>query len=244
MHRVLAAAMLLAFLSCPLPAGAYADWEDDVPTWEPVSEEPVYTADHVTTHHADGSDLDGMLVTFTYGDGATETLEWMESESGDNGWVGDALGVIVSLDGDAKFEQWLVELWKTSLSSILMDAGSIACAFDTTPHDMFDENSPYSSAGVSPALFGVPDGATISAYGSIGLDGLFYGDLYRYLVIDFAEPLVGDPYAGFSFVVDVDQLQGLQAMDPGPAPIPEPTTLLLAVLGLGGLVVRGVRRRG
>lgn len=217
----------------------------------------VYTTTGLTSYQTQGNEMLGMAFTFYFTDGSSQTATWTN-------FVGNSSGVTITKGNDtfsmtmADTADTYTATWSTtsdisgisnslSIDKILIDAGAGNTVFDTI---LTSEYTPGSSTGrefsVSSFGYGYDIQATYS--GQVALNGTVYGDLYRYLTIDFVNGAFGPAdlrnrtwrHEDFiNFVADTDNLKITGDLKP----IPEPTTMLLFGTGLIGLAAASRRRK-
>jgi hypothetical protein len=190
---------------------------------------PQFFTSSLTGFSTTGSMMDGMSVTVTYSDGSSDTASWADTGS-DSGAATVAGMWSLSMSGDTFSNNWTFENFSNLLvSEVFVDAGVGDTVFDVLDNGT---NSPGSALGDYSHLY---DG-TVLYSGSVAIDDTFYGDLYRYMDIELATDLSGGE--SFSFLSDTDNLE-----IPGDIqPVPEPATMLLSALGLGGAFFMRRRR--
>lgn len=203
---------------------------------------PYFTTTALTGYATYGSMMDGMKVTahFAQQGGSTEafsqTLYWADTGSSSGGVYGitnaNQAYWSFSLSGDSFDSTWsLVNMSDFTLLSIDIDAGLGGTVFDVLSDEYY---SPGSALGYAIATQYGSDFATATYSGSVAIGDTFYGDLYRYLTIDFGTyGLSTETRVGLR--MDTDNLSVFDDITPT-EPTPEPSTLALAGLGLVGVV--------
>jgi hypothetical protein len=197
----------------------------------------IYATSAINNYQTYGDNMSGMTVTVTFADGSSETAYWAATGIGS----GSASGTLWSLaeSGDTFGGIWTLTNNNSSpITSLSIDAGTgdtvfdvwndasgtpgseMGWAFDRISSNNFDVNATYMN---SIALSGNPP----------------VGDLYRNLLLSFAEP-TGAPTGLFGileFISDTDNLSISGDINPAP----EPASMLLLILGIAGLA--GLRRK-
>ena len=176
--------------------------------------------------------MTGMEVTATFGDGGSTTGFW--ATTGATAGAASAAGWNLSLDGDTFTADWNFTYTNRSLTNLFIDAGAGDTVFDVINSPSL---SPGSSIGREIELsVDSPWDINATYSGQVAVGGTVYGDLYRYLSLDFTE-YVGTTGNLVSFRADTDNL----VFPLEPNPVPEPTTMILFGTGIAGLAA--IRRR-
>jgi hypothetical protein len=166
-----------------------------------------------------GDMMDGMTVTAN----GSDTAVWATTGAGAGAASGSGWSLAES--GDTFSSVW------TLTSDISLDSLTIDARLGRTVFDMVMDPTltPGSERGRPFTLVdaGNYTGDILVTYsGPVSLEGQsFYGDLYRYMTIDFSTPFTGV----LTFLADTDN------------PVPAPGALILG--GLGSVVVSWLRRR-
>lgn len=197
-----------------------------------------YNATSLTGFSTDGNDMVGSLVTVFFSGGGTGTASWssLSSTSGralGNGW---SLGI----NGDTFNSTWTL--------SNTGNTGITGFSFNGVPgNTVFDivgspDDSPNSAAGKA---FSNADGpaalvSVAAAYTNrLTVGGVFYGDLYTQLTVNFGGALASN--REFQFTADTDNASAATGgITPG---IPEPETYALMLAGLGAVGYMARRRQ-
>lgn len=175
-----------------------------------------------------GAMMDGMTVSATFSNGATESLAWADTSSNGGGVFGS--GWSLTLDGDSFGTNWNFSFTNQSLGSLvnlLLDG--------STGFTVFDRTSP------SPGTDGSASGwdfeislfdATVTYLNPVAvIPNSYVGDIWHKVNVDFGST---GPRSDFTFIQDTDNDSRINNQ------VPEPTTLSL--LGLGLLATRFLRK--
>jgi len=179
-----------------------------------------------------GADMNDMSVTFNYADGGSATLAWAATGL-QSGGVFDG-NVSLSLDGDTFSADWLLTT-NRAIDNIFIDGGLGSTVFDTD----FGGNigTVGSAAGNTFSTLAAID-INVTYSGIVGVAGNpGVGDIWRYLAIDFVRDFGGPNGGKLSFLQDTDNL----FIKGDLKPVPEPSTVLLLLIGLVFLIM--ARRR-
>jgi hypothetical protein len=188
-----------------------------------------------------GSDLGGMNLTATYGDGSSEVLTWVAENpvySVNGGVSGSGISISAGWDG---FELSTTRL----LTGLSMSAGAAGSLFDISFAQGTAGDTPTSLIGF-PLSFvenTVLDGTVTAEYsGIVNMAGdVARGDLYTDMSIDFSQVSVGGLLGSVRFYTDLDTLADFSDLSPVDiSAVPLPATLPLMLVGLGGI---GLMRR-
>jgi len=193
----------------------------------------------LTGYATSGDMMDGMEVTAGFASGGSETATWADVALGQ----GQAAGTDWTLfeSGDTWDHNWELSNGTATgiITSLLIDAGAGDTVFDVWADAVGTDGSAY---GLALDVVSAPaDLAIVATYsGQVALSGYApVGDLYRYLSLEFTNQ--GGLGSGEYLIFRTDTDNLLYAGDIEPQrPIPEPATVLLLGLGIGGL---GVFRR-
>lgn len=180
-----------------------------------------------------GATMGSMSVTAFFSGASGVTGAW----SGDGGAGGLASidGVHLSEAGDTFGGMWqLVNGSQSILTRLIIDAGSGNSVFDVISNP---NHSPGSARGWGFTVASASGFAGITATysGAVTVDGKFYGDLFRYLTLDFSGGFGSQ--STLAFIADTDNVRDLAGTtnihNPSNAPeiVPEPSTVVL--LGCG-----------
>lgn len=241
MNKAILAIAAMAFLGSSSSATAYVvNYVDG----------PLQNTAEIEQWDTYATDMDGMTVDITYGDGSTVSHTWATTGAGTGGlpsWTGGSF----ELSGSSYSNEWHLSITDQNIeiASILIDAGAGDAVFDVwekppvgavNPDYEGTANSKYGDP-FDPWLNGDADPTNIitATYsGAVGIGGAApVGDLYRYLQIDFAAGSYFSSTDTLSFYADTDNVKG------GVNPVPEPSTLLLMGLGMAGLAGYSRKRK-
>lgn len=195
-----------------------------------------YTAAALTGFATDGSLMGGMNVTAYFAGGASETVIWSgttEAAAG-TGWT-------LSQPGDTFSNPWtLANSAAGTIIGFLIDGLQGNTVFDIISDPVLSPGSargnPFGSADATDTT--LITGATGTYSNTLSIGGVFYGDLYVRLAVEFAGTglTAGNT---FRFVADTDNARADLG---GITPIPTPGALALFGMGLLGLGLFGRRR--
>lgn len=197
--------------------------------------------------------MDGMKITATFADNSSEEITWMnisstESSATGNGWK-------LMLTGNSYNSPWTLSTTSaltSPISSLFLDAGQGQAVFDIKPDFQTPHDSPGSAKGRlftitdpstgSPAPSNTGDATINVVYSgpvSVGDPAQFYGDLYRYMDVQFPTSFTGQ----LTFWADTDNSTAPYVPttppnnppDNTPTTVPVPGALLLAGIGVACL---------
>lgn len=192
-----------------------------------------------TDTSVDGQDLDGMLVTLTYGDGTSEVLTWRAIDRF-AGRVASAAIDIYSLRG--RFEMTAVK----TLTSMMMEAAPANAVFDMTGTSTPGDDTAGSLIGYPfEILDGDPGDGEINVTYSNGVTVRGYErgvDTFTTMFADFSGLENGGLLGSFWFRTDLDSIAVAGDLTPV-SPVPLPAGMPLLLVGLAGLGIMR-RRRG
>jgi hypothetical protein len=227
----------------------------------------IYTIPGVATSQTTGRAMNGMLVSWTMGDGSAGSATWstwsvLGVEYSGIRWSNGTSGLELSIGPDANTfsADW-------SLSTFGFRLGVYTMTFNGAPgRTLFD----CAWTGTACASRGQPSGATLpgtpgSSSGLSGLNGPYYGnptfrysnavqvgsappvgDLFEQLTIDFAKGMNVLGARSYLFRIDTDNSlldQPLPTVASATTTVPEPGSLVLVTIGLGGLGIMSRHRR-
>jgi hypothetical protein len=211
---VVALALAFAFLVSPAHAGTIVEFQAGTTA----------SIGALTGFSTTGDMMAGMLFTITDQQQNVTTGAWQPSGPPGCGGVSGP-GWSLHHCGDTFTEPWVLST-SSGVSRILIDALAGASVFDITFTGFGTEGS---AAGLSFGLEGetaLNITATYSGQVALG-DAQPVGDLYRFLQIDFEQPIETE---SFMFGMDIDSIA-----------VPEPS--MLALLGAGLYAALRSRRR-
>lgn len=199
-----------------------------------------YTTESLTAFTTNGSQMDGMEVTTCFITGSCETIAWDGTVGASS--YGEASGTdwLLSVNGDTFNNPFT---FATSSSDIAVTSISLNGRPGNTLFDviMSPSLSPGSASGRPFTLSGSnPDLANytlnVNYTDRLAVDGIFYGDLYTVMTIDFD----GQAFNGtFDFITDTDNNDFAGGSPIIPVnPVPLPGTLFLFAAGVAGLGLR------
>ena len=193
---------------------------------------PAWNTSALTGFATTGAMMDGMTVQTTYLDGSNQTAVW--ADTGSSSGAATASGYFqLSESGDTWGGSWNLNNYANSgIASILIDAGAGNTVFDTG----INANSPGSFGGWAFSVINASAILDINATysGQVYVADILYGDLYRYLKIDFTNTEGFAAGNSLSYIADADNLFFAGDITPS---VPEPSTMLLIGGGLAGLVL-------
>lgn len=229
-------AKALAFAACVSASGASAATID-------ISTDPgqMYVSENgIGSSSVNGADLAGMTVDVTYVDGGSESLTWAPTLRL-NGNPSNSEGAATSSDFSLSLE-WSSFSLSTSrlLSSMSFSTLGLGSVFDIYPVDAYD--TPGSLRGVGFRVSsGDPDGTIgVSFANQVLVRGHMIGnDLFTDMTVDFTGLSAGGFLGSMSFVTDLDALAVSDDLTEfNPVPLPAGLPLLLAGMGIMGLMRR------
>lgn len=209
-----------------------------------VDNSTLWNTTALTGYATTGAMMDGMTVTATFLDGGTQTAIWADTSS-DSGSAA-ALDFVLKQSYDTFSNNFTLSSTASMrpIQSLKIDAGAGNSVFDVLYDPTYTN---FYSPGSANGRFEIglhKDTLTmdVTFSGPVAIDNVFYGDLYRFLTIDFTNPEGYFGYNFFKFYADTDSLLYAGDITPGTA-VPEPSTLLLLGAGCAGLVFWRKRKR-
>ena len=181
-----------------------------------------------------GAMMDGMQVTACFTGNVCETRAWADGGGADSGGV-VGTGWALSLIGDSFFQNWQFDFTNDpgQLLTLRLDGEGALTIFDRTFGGA--NGTPGSAHGLDwNSALGADTTINVTFLDPTTIDGAAaVGDIFQQVLVDFG---VTGPTDDFTFVQDTDNDSRFN-----PPTIPEPSTLLLLVLGM--LAFAGVHRR-
>ena len=181
-----------------------------------------------------GDMMDGMLVTASFMDGASETLAWGTTGAGTGGVFGTGWSLVASGDTFNAFAWSFTNDGAGVLTGLTLDGVPGLTLFDTSFGGAFGTDDSFFGRDFATNLN--EDALIVATYRQpVGVNGAPpVGDLYHVLDVDFSGMSNGGTRESFLFSQDTDN-------DARITQVPEPGTM--ALLGLGLLGAAAVRRR-
>lgn len=182
-----------------------------------------------------GADMDGLSITATFAGGFSQTLSWADTGPASGGVTGT--GWSLSLTGDSFGGLWsFTNTTSAQLDLLVLDGLTAFTVFDRTlpspgtpgSANGMDWNCSIVSAAVCLNDVTVTYDYEVSVGGAAAV-----GDLWQTVSVNFGTT---GPNGDWSFVQDTDN-------DVRQTQVPEPSSLLLLGLALGGLGLFARRRR-
>ncbi|WP_462267990.1 PEP-CTERM sorting domain-containing protein [Desulfobacter sp.] len=241
-------ALLSFYLICLVVVVAASPGRSLATTIEYDDTGPIWYTQNVYDVGTDGYEMAGMAVTVTDANGDTQTSNWIgtvppkevpQEEGSDTPGSGEASGDGWRLSvtegstypnpNSSKYKPWVFTLSKgLSISSIFIDAGAGGTVFDVIPPNS-GPSTPNSQSGSAFAFYsdsmGIDD-TTATYSGMVALSGQApIGDLYRFLSIDFKNPLTsGETEMEIMFSTDTDTVSSITT--------PEPSAMIFFAMGM------------
>lgn len=223
---------------------------------------PQFSTSGLTGYATSGSMMDAMTVQVSYSDNSVQTASWSDTEA-NNGAASVSGFFELSTSGDTFTKPWLLNNYHTAnITKLEIDAGAGKSVFDTIISPSFSPGSGRGRAFSAIAGDSTGDLSITATYsGAVAVNNIFYGDLYRYLTIDFNNSKGLGADNSLLFIADTDNMKDIKGIEQAtilsdtplqdtsdsitgiPEAVPEPSTILLLGGGLAGLLFYRNKKR-